>query len=74
MASNRKKITLRFNKNKSVTDNFKLLEQYTIKLDSTYGNILNKNLNEHVDKIREIIKNDVNDLRNEQLLSKRGLN
>jgi len=65
MALNRKKVSLRFNKNKSVIDNLKLLEQYTIKLDSTYGNILNKNLHEHVDEIREKIKNDVNNLRNE---------
>ncbi len=65
MTSNRKKVTLRFNKSKSVTDNLKLLEQYTIRLDSTYGNILNKNMNEHMDEIRDKIKNDVNDLINE---------
>ena len=64
MAAKKKKVTLKFNKNKTVADNYSLLEKYFIKLDSTFGNILKDNINEDVNVIREKIKNDVNDLIN----------
>lgn len=58
-------MSLRFSKNKTVYENYKLLEQFIVKFDNSFGNILMKNLNEPLDAIREKVKKDVSDIINE---------
>lgn len=64
MAERRNK-KLKFNKNKTVDDNYQILKNYILNLDGEFGNILIDGLKDDENDIRQKIKNDIINIINE---------